>query len=128
MLNQWWNQMVMIVKKMDLVELKTIRKNNNFVAFKKAKHFETANNAYLQTDAKKPEDILSTNCFIIYLDITKLYPDHKEHIDGLDWTKIYVSIQPKPVLTASTTRALTTSTDIDRLVAAMDQQYRMLMI
>ena len=71
--------------KMSKVELKTIRKNNQYVAFKTPKHFDSANTAYQQTDAKTPDEILATKCFIIYLDITKLYPDRNEHIDGLDW-------------------------------------------
>ena len=109
--------------KMSKVELKTIRKNNQYVAFKSAKHFDSANTAYHQTDAKKPEEIIATNCFIIYLDITKLYPDRTEPIDGLDWSKIYLTLQPKPALAAST-MCSSASTDIDRLVAAMDQQYK----
>ena len=50
-----------------------------------------------------------------------------DYIDALDWTKIHLTIQPNPTPTASatnTTNSRTTATDIDRLVAAMDQQYK----
>lgn len=60
------------------------------------------------------------------MDITKLYPDCTEPIDRLNWSKIYLTIQPKPVLLALTATATsgTASTDVDCLVAAMDQQYK----
>ena len=109
--------------KMNRVSLKTIRKNNNYVAFKTAKHFDSAVIAYQATEAKRPESVLATNCFIVYLDITKLYPDRTEPIDGLDWTKIYTTIQPTPTAPAPVTGA-STSNDIDRLVDAMQQQYK----
>ena len=109
--------------KMDKVELKTVRKNNHYVLLKSPKHFDAANLAYHVTEPKKPEEILATNCFIIYLDLTKLYPDRSEPIDGLNWSKIYLTLQPKPALPASTTGD-STSTNIDRLVAAIDQQYK----
>ena len=109
--------------KMKKVELKTICKSGHFSILKSAKHFNTANTAYHAAESKKPEEIIDTNCFIVYMDITKLYPDCTEPIDGLDWSKIYLTLQPKPALAASTT-GTPASTDIDRLVAAMDQQYK----
>ena len=59
--------------KMNKVVLKTIRKNDNYVTLKTAKHFDAAIVAYQAAEAKRPEPILATNCFIVYLDITKLY-------------------------------------------------------
>ena len=51
-----------------------------------------------------------------------------EYIDALDWTKIHLTIQPNPSLPSTATvintnNSGTTNTDIDCLVAAMDQQY-----
>ena len=48
-----------------------------------------------------------------------MYPARTECIGALDWTKIHLTIQPKPIVPAATQ-----GTDVDRLVAAMDQQYK----
>ena len=57
-----------------------------------------------------------------------MYPSRTKYIDALDWTKIHLTIQPEPALpttvSISATNSGRTSNDIDRLVAAMDQQYK----
>ena len=114
--------------KMDKVVQKTIRKTC-FLVLETAKQFNTANSEYHQEEKKRHDNINDTECFIVYLDITQLYPSHTEYIDALDWTKIHLTIQPNPTLTATatvttTTNSGTTTTDIDCLVAAIDQQYK----
>ena len=99
--------------KMDQVILKTIRKSG-FTILSTSNHFNTANSNYHGNEDKRHDDINDMECFIIYLDIHQLYPSRKEYIDALDWTKIYLTIQPEPA-------SPTTITNIDRLVAAMDQ-------
>ena len=76
---------------MNKVEFKFIQKTG-FSTLKTAKHFNIANTAYYVVEAKKPEEIIDTNCFVIYMDITKLYLDCIEYIDDLDWLKIYLMI------------------------------------
>ena len=114
-------------QKMDKVVLKTIRKSC-YSVLTNANQFNTANTAYHANKDKRHDDINDSNCFIVYLDIHCLYPDRAEYIDGLDWTKIYLTIQPNPTLTANTVTTFNTggntSNDIDCLVAAMDQQYK----
>ena len=53
-----------------------------------------------------------------------MYPLRTEIIDANDWTKIYLTIQPEPALPTTVTNSRSTSNNIDRLVAAMDQQYK----
>ena len=118
--------------KMDQVILKTIRKSG-FSILTTANQFNTANSNYHGDEDKRHDDINDMECFIIYLDIHQLYPSRKEYIDALDWTKIYLAIQPDPnsatvtganAATVTATNANNSPTDIDRLVAAMDQQYK----
>ena len=85
---------------MDKVELATIHRLG-YLVLHTAKHFNTANTAYHQPEAKQPDDITDTNCFIIYLDITKLYPIRTEYIDALDWSKIHLTLQPNPASTTN---------------------------
>ena len=111
--------------KMDKVVLKTIHKTC-FSVLETARQFNTANTAYHSSEKKRHEDINDMECFIVYLDITQLYPSCTEYINALDWTKIHLTIQPNPTLIATATVTTTnnngtTTTDIDRLVAAMDQ-------
>ena len=107
--------------------LKTIRRTC-FSLLETAASFNTANTAYNQEDKKRHKDIDDTECFIVYLDITQLYPSREEYVDGLDWSKIHLTLQPNPTWTSATTTASTTggntSNDINCLVAAMDQQYK----
>ena len=111
--------------KMNKVELKTICKSG-YVNLKMAKHFNITNTAYYAAEAKRPDKIYDTECFIVYMDITNLYPDCTEYINALDWSKIYLSIQPNPNPTAVTTSTTggTPQIDINHLVVAMDQQYK----
>ena len=104
---------------MDKVVLKTICKTC-YLVLTNAKQFNTVNTAYHADEDKRHDDINDSNCFIVYLDIHCLYPACTEYIDALDWTKIYLSIQPKPTLTATAPTGGTPPTDIDHLVAAMD--------
>ena len=107
--------------------MKTIRRTC-FSLLETAASFNTANTAYNQEDKKRHKDIDDTECFIVYLDITQLYPSREEYVDGLDWSKIHLTLQPNPTWTSATTTASTTggntSNDINCLVAAMDQQYK----
>ena len=109
---------------MDKVVLKTIRKSC-YSVLTNAKQFNTANTAYHANKDKRHDDINDSNCFIVYLDIHSLYPTRTEYIDALDWTKIYLSIQPQPASPATNTGGgARTGTDIDRLAAAIEQQYK----
>ena len=111
-------------RKMEKVQLMTIRKSG-FSLLSNARQFNTANTAYHADEDKRHDDINNTECFIIYLDIHQLYPTRTEYIDALDWTKIHLSLQPDPSATSPTPVTTTTQpTAIDRLVAAMDQQYK----
>ena len=103
--------------KMDKVVLKNICKTC-FLVLETAKHFNTANSAYHSAESKCHDDINDSECFIVYLDISKLYPSRTEYIDALDWTKIYLSIQPQPTVPAATTAppGVTQQTDVDHLV------------
>ena len=109
-------------QRMDKIVLKTICKTC-FLVLETAKHFNTANSAYHAVESKRHDDINDSKCFIVYLDITKLYPSCMECIDALDRTKIYLLIQPKPTLTATNTDG-GAGTDIDRLAATIEQQYK----
>ena len=83
-------------RKMNKVQLMNICKSAGYSPLKTARHSNKDNLAYHAAKAKKPEAIIYTNCFIIYLNITKSYPICIEYIDGLDWTKIYLLIQHEP--------------------------------
>ena len=74
-------------QKMEKVILKTIRKSS-FSVLTNAKQFNTANTAYHADEDKHHGDINYTKCFIVYLDITKLYPPRTECIDALYWAKM----------------------------------------
>lgn len=100
-------------RKMDKIELKTIHRSGYLVLRNAIKQFNTANTAYHQPEAKQHDDINDTKCFIIYLDITKLYPAHMEYIDAIDWSKIYHTIQPKPTATTTSSADGAPRTDID---------------
>ena len=80
--------------KMSKVELMTIRKSGGYIPLRTAKDFNTANNAYHVAENKRPIIVVDTNQFIVFMDITKLYPIQTEHIDGLDFTKIHLTLQP----------------------------------
>ena len=103
-------------KKIDKAVLRTIHKSG-YSVLTNAKQFNTANTAYHANKDKRHDDINDSNCFIVYLDIRCLYPDRAEYIDGLDWTKIYLTIQPQPAnpATATTTgvAAAGAGSDID---------------
>ena len=112
--------------KVDKIVFKTIRRTC-FSVLETAQHFNTANTAYHKEDTRH-EDIDDTESYIVYLDISHLYPIRTEFIDAVDWTKIHLTIRPDPNVNATTVNASNTggnnSTDIDRLLAAMDQQYK----
>ena len=110
-------------RKMEKVVLKTICKTC-FSPLINAKQFNTANTAYHADEDRRHEDINDSNCFIVYLDITNLYPLRTEIIDAIDWTKIALTIQLDPALPTTVNNSGSTSNDIDCLVAAMDQQYK----
>ena len=109
-------------QKMDKVVLKTIRKTC-YLVLTNAKQFNTANTAYHADEDKHHDDINDSNYLIVYLDIHRLYPIRMECIDTLDWTKIYLTIQPEPAspttASVSATNSGRTSNDIDHLVAAI---------
>ena len=55
-----------------------------------ADHFDQAVTAYQGTQASRPVDVATSNYFFIYFDTAKLYPDCREEIDCLDWSKIFL--------------------------------------
>ena len=109
--------------KLDKIVFYTIRKSG-YSILETTKQFNTANTAY-HNQQTRHEDIDDMESYIIYLDISTLYPIRTEYIDGVDWTKIHLTVKPDPTLNAATVNASNTggcnSNDIDRLVAAMDQ-------
>ena len=64
--------------------------------------------------------IIDKNNFIIYLDITKLYPIRTEYIDSLAFIKIYLLIQLEPA-TTWTPASGSVSMNLDSLAAVIKQ-------
>merc|ERR1711983_769860 len=88
------------------IVFKTIRKTC-FSVLETAQNFNTANSAYHKEETRH-EEIDDTESFIIYLDISNLYPIRTEYIDAIDWTKIYLTIQPDPNANVTTGNASNT--------------------
>ena len=109
------------------VGLMTIWKSGGYIPLLTAWDFNTTNNAYYIAENKRPSICVDTNQFIIYLDITKLYPIQTEYIDGLDFTKIHLTLQPKPPRVAPLSHVASTglvSANVACLAAAIEQQYK----
>ena len=87
-------------------------------------HFEQAVEGYQGPVANCPQEILYSIYFFVFFETVKLFLDHHDEIDGLDWAKIYLKAQPDPALQSTSSGGGATQSNIDRLADIMTKNYK----
>ena len=80
------------------VPLLSAQKGSGYWAMNTPDQFEQAVDAYQGPVANRPQEVLYSSYFFVFFETAKLFPNRRDEIDGLDWSKIYLRAQPDPAL------------------------------